>query len=536
MREGIPWWVALLVGAVACGPDGRAPRLDANDLGAPVPSARLPPTTENYQRVDCWFTPPPTVPVECGRVSVPEEPASPAGSPLSLAVARFFSAAEPIAADPLVYLAGGPGGEAVASAAELFQSFAPLLDHRDLVVFDQRGTGWAEPRLDCEELETVPASDAATETDALLDALSACRERFVASGIDLDAYDSAHNAADVEALRVALGYERWNLYGISYGSRLALTVLRDHPRGVRSAVLDGVVPVERKVFEDAPRNAQRAFELVFAACAAETACAEAYPTPMERLAGAVAAFDADPALIALEDGRLARITGSIVLETLFVVLYDAEAIPYVPALIELIAARDLTLFELLLRDGGLDSGVALGMYFSVVCADDAPFSSSDDVLAAVADLLPLFQGFATPEVFDHCARWGVTPSPPVESVPVVSSVPVLLTSGHLDPVTPPENGDAVAESLLAAAHHVLPFESHGASTTPCGAELVRQFLSFPETPVDASCIARLAARSFELLRQQRPATQARFHVGRLEAETLRRIAERARLRLEGRPR
>jgi len=531
MRGFCPLLGACAVVLAGCGDDDRPPTIDPNDRGTAIPVDRLPPTTDAFAPADCWFSVPFGVTVECGHVTVPEDPADPDGTALTLAVARFFSDEEQVEDDPVVYLEGGPGGDALATVSGLFEAFSHLLRARDLVVFDQRGTGHSRPRLDCPELDTMTVAVGTSDTDAALAALAACQERLVGEGVDLDAYTSARNAADVDRVREALGYERWNLYGISYGTRLALTVLRDFPDGVRSAILDGVLPLELEIFATAGASAQRSFEQVFELCASQAACAEAYPDPMQQLAVTVAAMNETPAELALEGGDTLTITGDMVLNTLFLLLYDAESIPYVPALIDLIAGGDLSLFELILTDTGEAASVALGMYLSVICGEDAPFSSREAVIAAASTLEPLFLPFVDPLIFDECAVWDVAAAAAIEDEAVVSAVPTLLVSGTFDPVTPPENADLVAASLLDADHVVLPYESHGASTCACGNALVDRFLAAPGDPVDHPCVDALTPRTFEVARGRAAADPRRFVTGRLDPATLGMLAERARQRL-----
>jgi len=522
--------VCCAVVLTGCGDDARPSTIDPNDRSATIPADRLPPTTDAFTRTDCWFSVPFGVTVECGHVIVPEDPAAPDGTALTLAIARFFSDEEQVEDDPVVYLEGGPGGDAVATVSNLFDVFSHLLGARDLVVFDQRGTGHSRPRLDCPELDSVTVTVGTSDTDAMLAALAACRARLASEGVDLDAYTSARSAADVDRVREALGYERWNLYGISYGTRLALTVLRDFPDGVRSAILDGVLPLELEIFATAGASAQRAFELVFALCATQAACAGAYPDPMQQLAVTVAAMNESPAELALEGGTL-TLTGDMVLSTLFLLLYDAESIPYVPALIDLVASGDLSLFELILSEAGEAAPVALGMYLSVICREDAPFSSREALTAAASTLEPMFSTFVDPLIFDECAVWNVAAAAAIEDEAVVSAVPTLLVSGTFDPVTPPENADLVAASLLDAEHVVLPYESHGASTCACGNALLDRFLAAPGEPVSHPCVNALTPRTFEVARGQAAADPHRFATGPLAPATLERIAERARRRL-----
>ena len=217
----------------------------------------------------CAFPLPPSrtaASVRCGALVVPENRDEPTGRTLRLAVAVFKNPSATTASDPIVYLSGGPGGSAL---EYLRYTFDPLFaglspSGRDVVVFDQRGVGVSQPALDC-----------ALETGTLDDWLS-CGERLRATA-DLGQYHTAWNAADVNDLRIALGYDRINLWGASYGTRLALDVMRDYPQAVRSVVLDSVYPPDVDLQVDAPANAQRAFDHLFASCAAEASCAAAFP-------------------------------------------------------------------------------------------------------------------------------------------------------------------------------------------------------------------------------------------------------------------
>ena len=164
----------------------------------------------------------------------------------------------------------GPGGDALEIVPLVFADrFAPFLADRDFIMFDQRGTGFSEPSLACPEtlelaFETIELELTDEESRTLsLEALNECRDRLAADGIDFTAYNSAENAADVNDLRIAMGYEEWNLYGISYGTRLAQTVVRDYPEGIRSIILDSAYPIESNLLTETPANLDRALTELF---------------------------------------------------------------------------------------------------------------------------------------------------------------------------------------------------------------------------------------------------------------------------------
>ena len=191
----------------------------------------------------------------CGYLTVPENWDDPAGRKIRLHVTKFPAESAFPEHDPVVYLSGGPGQGAIKSLLSLpdLGGFAAFLEHRDLVVIDQRGTGYSEPDLRCpevDELDTVLSAERSPVLSAEeRNALTACRTRIELLHVDVGNYNSAQSAADIEAMRQALGYEELNLLGISYGTRLAQTIVRDYPGGVRSVVFDSTYPIEIDLYE-----------------------------------------------------------------------------------------------------------------------------------------------------------------------------------------------------------------------------------------------------------------------------------------------
>ena len=237
-----------------------------------------------FEPAPCAFPVPPGFNPECGYLIVPENRLR-ADSPLiRLHVAIFRNRLGVAVADPVVHLAGGPGSSSLNVASYMFgQGLDAILDQRDFILFDQRGTGYSQPRLDCPERTSITGTllerglSAAGNHEIILDAFRRCRDRLVGQGTDLSAYHSAASAADLNDLRLALGYEKLNLYAVSYGTRLALTLMRDHPEGVRSAVLDSVYPPQVNLYTELAPNAERAFNTFFAHCADDASCNQSYP-------------------------------------------------------------------------------------------------------------------------------------------------------------------------------------------------------------------------------------------------------------------
>jgi len=399
-----------------------------------VPRGRLPKTTSLYRRTGCLFRLDPSQAVECGVITVPEHPGEEDGAKVELSVARFFVLEGKVPADPVVLLTGGPGQDATQLAAQGYTQLARLTGGRDLVAIDQRGTGTSAPSLACPETD-----DATDETRGA--ALEACRARVIASGHDPAAFTTANNAADIALARKALGYREWNLFGVSYGTRLALTVLRDHPEGIRSVVLSSVVPLEADLLGDLAGNAERAFQRVFASCAADAACVASHPDLEARFHDVVHALDTTPGQITV-GGEVYAIRGSDLVDFLFQLLYDASSIAYVPLIIDDAIAGDFTIVASVLEGGGVGGSISYGMHLSAQCAEELPFTT---LATTGLDVDPLYRDVLLPTSYEaDCLAWKVPAASAIENQPVVSDVPTLLISGGYDPVTPPEYAALVA--------------------------------------------------------------------------------------------
>lgn len=471
----------------------------------------------------------------CGRLIVPENRARPSGPTLSLQVAILVShAREP--ATPIVYLEGGPGGSAVMNVPDVWTRSA-LRQHSHILVFDQRGTGYSTPSLDCPEFLD----------DDVDDPLRACRDRLTAAGIDLSAYQSRENASDVADLLEVLEIEAATLFGVSYGTRLALTVMRDHPERIASVILDGVYPPHVNGYDEQAWNGYLAFELLFDDCRADAWCDAAYPDLRATFLAMVDTLDAAPMID--DDGT--AITSDDVVNDLFQLLYDTNALPHLPAIIAAAATRDIdawfdaqdripadfrddesdaywdALDARLLVLTGLDDFDDLdeyldtldddaydallaeaagdidddseGMFTSVECVEEVPFNDLDLAIAWAQDIpeqmRALIEGVI--DTFADCAVWDVPPADAVENEPVWSDVPTLLLSGAYDPITPPWWGDEAAAYLLWSTHVVFPDMGHATvDIRPCPTEIALAFLADPWAVPDTSCVDELGPPAF----------------------------------------
>jgi len=483
------------------------------------PAATDPPTTRNpaldytpvFEPADCAFTQPDGHTASCGYLIVPENRAVPGARQVRLHVARFASDSTDPYPDPVVYLEGGPGGHALEGLEFSFdERFAPFLAMRELIIFDQRGVGFSTPALDCPEVRGVqldllddvvtPQEYTAQETVAL----QACRDRLVADGVDLSQYNSRVNAADVADLQSALGFDEWNLYGISYGTRLALTAMRDHPIGLRSVILDSTVPLDISIPEATPSSADRAFDAFFASCAGVATCAATFPNLAAEFEQLQAKLDAAPATVDIMDflsgdSHRGVLTGQDVVGLVFQSLYSDQLITILPDVIKDANGGDLRgLTQLASLSFTNDAFISLGMFLAVQCNEEYPFSTVGAVEQAVAqhpDVAALFGD--VPGEFSECAVWNSGTADPIEDLAVSSNIPTLILSGHFDPITPPEYGIHAAATLPQSFFFQFPGLGHGVSAAhECPLGMTLAFLENPSTSPDDTCIGAMGAPRF----------------------------------------
>ncbi len=436
--------------------------------------------------------------IACGTLTVAEDRQEPGGPTVELPVAVLRTASPTPQPDPVVYFEGGPGFGALGNAETFLER--EYGDDRDLILFDQRGTGGARPSLDCPEVDEATWQGFATTDPAEVErersvvAFDACRDRLRAEGIDLDAYDTAASADDVADLRTALGIDEWNLFGVSYGTTLALQTMRAHPEGVRSVVLDSVYPTTvTGGSEELVAAADRVLRTVYDGCAAAPACAAAYPDLEQAVADVLARFDAEPHPTAVTDPttgqeRPVSITGKDILSGLFQALYDDDLIPLVPSLAAMLRSGNAGIIDLF-ADTAIPLAVEVdeGMTASVECSDRAAFP---DDLAATLAARPEWGSLLANGSYD-CDRWGVAPAPAGFNDPVTTDVPTLVLADEYDPITPPADSRAAAAALPRSTYVELPGLGHGAVFShPCPEAVYTSFLDDPAAP-DTSCVATM---------------------------------------------
>ena len=456
----------------------------------------------------------------CGYLVVPENRSQPNGRTIRLLVAKYPASSPEKRPDPVVYLAGGPGDIVPLEINGLIR--ADFIRDRDIVAMSQRGTMFSEPALTCvapddfaRELLGLRYYSEATKR-AHLAATEACHRELAATGADVSAYNSTENAADFADLRKVLGYEAWNVYGTSYGSYLAQTLMRDHPEGIRSVVLDSVLPATYNVAQNW-LNARDGFDNIFRACAAEAACNAAHPNLEQTFTGLVNKLEAEPLTTTVSDPATGKdievvLDGGALVDWLRNQNYGVPMLQAAPNRIDGLAAGRPEAIEVIALDrasrapppGPGVPALGYGLAFGVSCRESYPFATPEDLAAAGREAFPDYpasiqdEGVGGWAYFNEDCRdvWKVPAAPEAMHQPVESAIPTLLISGTFDTLTSLAGAEAAAAKLSNATIISVPGIGHMVSPwSPCAQAVIVSFLADPDAP-DTSCIAGLVPQAF----------------------------------------
>jgi pimeloyl-ACP methyl ester carboxylesterase len=405
--------------------------------------------------------------------------------------------------DAIVYLAGGPGQAATTLIDDSLLAADGLRARRDIVYADQRGTGRSNPLL-CQFYG--PPDQPQTYFDAFLPIakVRACRSALERTA-DLTQYTTSASVEDLEAIRVALEYPRLTLVGGSYGTRLAMEYVRRYERRVRAVVLESPVTPVNHVPERFGAFAERALDGLLDECLADTACAQSFPAirdearqVFERLRrGPVTAVAEHPS--ARRPGEV-TLTRDHVAEAIRYLTYSSLGASRVPLYLHEAFKGDFSpIANFLIRWRA--NGTFDGLYLSITCTEDVPLVAPD---AAERDDPTYLGGYRVRQQRAACAEWPRGARPGSSLLPVKTSVPILITSGTLDPVTPPENGDAIARTLAHSLHVRVPSGGHspyGLRGLDCLDRLKRDFIERAGAGgLDTSCVSRIARPGFATAR------------------------------------
>jgi len=499
-RMGAALTLILVMVCASCGQSSSP----SSDSAATMPTTAEHPPAQ-FVASPCPNTPKPVRLLErarCGVLVVPENRSKTDGRTLRLSVAVVPSETQPPAADPIVFLQGGPGVDGV--------QYPPVpadvgLNHsRDLVMMSQRGNYLAQPALMCQEIDQFEIRrvgmvfDAPSTGDAQAMAARTCHDRLAVDA-DLAAFNSIESAYDLRDLRTALGVEQWNISSVSYGNYLALIYMRLDPNGIRSVTLDGVTPPSAAGLGWTWSSVRETFDNMTNACVAQKECNARYPSLAQTFIGQVNQLEASPVTTTVNvpgvgDTAVVLDGGALLDWFATIATHSPEEFP--AAIDELAQGNPRRVAEQVAASKADPANTVIvgqGFAFSVLCSEWVPFESVDDELRLAQQAFPEFPDSVqaqSPQLAflrQECDAWNVPKA--LDSVRAVtkSDIPTLVLSGSYDAQTGPQWGRYVAQHLSQSTVVTMPGAPHGVYHHPCGAAIIASFIDNPGQP-DTSCI------------------------------------------------
>ena len=430
-------------------------------------------------------------PTRCGTYRVWENRTTKQGRQIDLSVVVLAALSSNKKPDPLFMLAGGPGDAPSFNAKFFNETFAKVRLQRDLVLVDLRGTGKSGPLL-CPELAT-PDKDGILDDEILgMQAVIACRTRLE-KNTDLRQYTTEIAVDDLDEVRQALGYQQINLYGTSYGSRVAQVYMRRLPTSLRTVTMKGIVPPSMASPATHALTGEQAWQSVVERCKRDAQCAEAYPNIDEKFRALMNRLAAAPILGPWGDVKL-KVSAPLFAEIFRFFLYSPDAQARALKLIDDLSQDKPGLFENSLASRRLLSAdrLAAGFFLSVSCTEDVPYLPKD-ITALVANT---FGGdYRIKQQTQACSVWPRGEVSSQHRLPTRSDIPTLILSGEFDPVTPPSGGDEVVKGLSRGVHVVVRNNGHPiGNAAECIGSMIAAFIEKGDVKgLDTSCAAAIPA-------------------------------------------
>jgi pimeloyl-ACP methyl ester carboxylesterase len=481
MRPTLPWFLAmtLSLGALAA-------------HGAPKGKIELSPCKTPGLPDDA----------RCGTYEVFENRAAKSGRRIPLRVAVIPANAPKKEPDAIAYFAGGPGGSAVQEGtwiAEVLRKNGPQT--RDVLLVDLRGTGGSDS-LECPDMTGTQGVQGFLDNFVPTEGARACREQLSRTR-DLTQYTTEIAVDDVDEVRAALGYDRLNLVGGSYGTRSELIYMRRHPSQVRTATLFRVVANDATTPLQFARITQNALDGLIAECAGDAGCHQAFPRLREEVSEILKRTEKEPVRVELTDAETdkpfaLRLNRNGVAQVLRYLLYSTDTAAQLPLFVHLAAQGDFKPLAGVARDWGNLSSA--GYFLAITCAEDVPFIREEQIASAVAGT---FLGdFRVRQQQAACKAWSPAKLGPEFQAPTVSDVPTLIVSGERDPATPASDGEKTVRSLRHGVHVVVADGTHsnnGMKGQDCELEMMASLIESGSTErLDTSCVARMERPAFAL--------------------------------------
>jgi len=436
--------------------------------------------------------------VQCAWLDVPENHARATGKTIPIFVVRLPARRHvKNIEDPVVLLAGGPGQSAAEAFLFVDSQWPRLAKHRDLYLIDQRGTGRSNP-MNCEAVFSELNFDPHDPDYARLQrATIQCLQQLEA---DPAQYTTVNWVQDLERVRAALGVERWNVYGVSYGTRVATHYMRQHAGSIRSVVLDSPVYPEHVIGSEIAYRSDQAFYALLQACENDRLCSERMPDTTTVISRFIEALRHKPIHAAVEDfstghTEQSALTHSQVLGLIRLYLYTPETAALLPVLLYEAAVDGK--YPALARAAQSVSELAdellyFGAHNAVLCSEEYPrFGDIPNAIQAQNSNTYLGDEFLR-SLDVMCEVWPHGDIPENFHHALHADLPTLMLTGENDPITPPAYAERLKKNLPRATHFVLPGRGHSVAGHPCAARLISDFITEPDSAkLDSACLSRM---------------------------------------------
>ncbi|MEE9351462.1 MAG: alpha/beta hydrolase [Thiotrichaceae bacterium] len=449
---------------------------------------------------DCWFEAPKHV--DCANLhTAPEKKGQTSSFALPVVVMRYqgFDRKN----DPIVYMAGGPGSGAGLEEEQIngywLTWFKDAGFHRDLILFDQRGTGLSKPKLKCPEyhlairdsfIHDTPSSEKNNKTRI---ALQGCYQTMKKANVPVDEVSTLHSAADVNDLMETLNYPTWNLQGVSYSTRLAIVIERKYPGRVRSMVLDSVYPIQKHFYKEWPELLDSSLKKIFSFCDHQATCKREFGNIETKFWETMEALKKEPLKVNATGPHLVLkdviFDDETLLDFLFDIQYESGSLYDIPAIIDAFHRRDSEPLKVYINDflqSRLQGSVSEIVFRVIECKDNPSIDPAE--MTKIYEKYPKLLPYLSTE-YDACDIWdNKGEAVDIKKLTEVSDIPVLILAGEDDPVTPIGWVDDILEQYPNSQFFSFPNISHSVmDRKSCGVQLFSRFVNDPTTRPTADC-------------------------------------------------
>ena len=443
-----------------------------------------------------------------GYLEVLEDRTKPQGKTIQLPIYIFKSRSKTPKKDPIIYTVGGPGSSTMRSAQ--YMKYYKYLDDRDFILFEQRGTQFAKPSLDCPEWSEaiykskLPDFDENQKPRLFEKAAKKCRENLIAQNIDLNSYNTNAIAADINDLVTTLNFEKYNFLSISYSTKIAQVLIRDYPEKLRSVIMDSPLPLNVNYDEESITNLMQTINNLLLKCESDTKCNRAFPDIKNRFFSYLKETTKQPLKVEVKHGKENELATFYLKGKDLASLFSSTNTASFPFEINEVLNGNLkTIKESLIQALKKPSqfyGTGKGMRLSVWCSEEYPFVSNKKVAIEknkYQEVLGL-----SPMVFEAniCECWNVKSVSAIENLAIKSNIPVLITSGEFDNETPVKWATSMLSDFSNGYHFIFKGWGHAVTTNwsnTCGMQIANDFFNNPNTRPISKCFNEIKEIDFK---------------------------------------